>query len=193
MNPFFPLLSCLSSSSWVSILDQNTAADVSSIISTLRTQILNNHTLHLQPTTNNKEAKRHPKGCNTIQGKNENTTMTSTKEKTDDDRAGLKFGAETAYDSDSEYVAALPTDQEEQMLRAGEDVKAKEKIEYLDEGRASNHPSTLAATNKASQEVSAVSLFSLVVNGLIRRVRNERIMNKFLLTGFFVASPILIF
>ena len=96
--------------------------------------------------------------------------MTSTKEKTDDDRAGLKFGAETAYDSDSEYVAALPTDQEEQMLRAGENVKAKEKIEYLDEGRVSNHPSTLAATNKASQEVSAVSLFSSVVNGLIRGV-----------------------
>jgi len=80
--------------------------------------------------------------------------MTSTKEKTDDDRAGLKFGAETAYDSDSEYVAALPTDQEEQMLRAGENVKAKEKVEYLDEGRVSNHPSTLAATNKASQEAN---------------------------------------
>jgi len=73
---------------------------------------------------------------------------TSSKERTDDDLGGTKFGTDTAYDSDSEYVSALPTDEEERMLLAGENVKAREKIEYLDEGRVSNHPSTLAATNK---------------------------------------------
>ncbi|VEU35214.1 unnamed protein product [Pseudo-nitzschia multistriata] len=71
------------------------------------------------------------------------------KDKTADNCGGLKFGAD-GYGSDSEYVTALPTDEEERQLLAGENVRAKERIEELDEGRVSNHPSTLAATNKAS-------------------------------------------
>mmetsp|Transcript_20941 Transcript_20941/g.49390 ORF Transcript_20941/g.49390 Transcript_20941/m.49390 type:complete len:1274 (+) Transcript_20941:115-3936(+) len=72
------------------------------------------------------------------------------KENMSDDRGGLRFGADADYGSDSEYVSALPTDEEELRILAGEDVRAREKIEHLDEGRASNHPSTLAAMNKAS-------------------------------------------
>ena len=84
----------------------------------------------------------------------------SSQEKLHDDRGGLRFGADTAYDSDSEYVSALPTDEEERQLRAGENVKAKERIEYLDEGRVSSHPSTAAINNKSSaaQEVSVVDI-----------------------------------
>jgi len=75
--------------------------------------------------------------------------MTSNaKKETNDGGGGLKFGAD-AYDSDPDYVSALPTDAEERMMLAGENVKARERVEYLDEGRASNHPSTRAATNKA--------------------------------------------
>ena len=93
--------------------------------------------------------------------------MTSTAEKTangegenaNNDR-GLKFGADTAeYDSESEYVSSLPTEEEERRILAGENVRAKEDIEELDEGRASNHPSTLAATNKASSAAKQVSVF----------------------------------
>jgi hypothetical protein len=87
--------------------------------------------------------------------------MTSTKEKTNDGRGDVKFGADTAYDSDSEYVAALPTDEEERMLLAGENVKARERIEHLDEGRVSNHPSALASSIKKSSEVSDVDLFRI--------------------------------
>jgi len=69
---------------------------------------------------------------------------------TNDDRGGLKLGTDTSYDSDSEYVSSLPTEEEEQRILAGENVRAREEIENLDEGRVSNHPSSLAATNKAS-------------------------------------------
>ena len=102
--------------------------------------------------------------------------MTSTgnpdveKENTNNERGGLKFGAEdTAHDNDSdEYVSALPTEEEERRLLAGDNVRAMEEIEDLDEGRVSNHPSTLAATNKASsaaREVSAVPCRRYVVIG----------------------------
>lgn len=76
-----------------------------------------------------------------------------------DDRGGLKFGADADYGSDSEYVSALPTDEEEQRILAGEDVRAREQIEHMDEGRASNHPSTLASMNKASSAAREVSPF----------------------------------
>ena len=91
-----------------------------------------------------------------------NRKSTSSKEQTNDEQGGIKFGADPAYDSDSEYVTALPTDAEEQMRLAGENVKARERVEYLDEGRVSNHPSTMAATSKASSaalEVSFVPTF----------------------------------
>mmetsp|Transcript_12057 Transcript_12057/g.25397 ORF Transcript_12057/g.25397 Transcript_12057/m.25397 type:complete len:1275 (+) Transcript_12057:135-3959(+) len=78
------------------------------------------------------------------------------KETAHDDRGGMKFGADTSYDSDSEYVSALPTEEEERMLLNGESLKAREKIEHLDEGRLSNHPSTLAVTNKASAAAQKV-------------------------------------
>ena len=77
-------------------------------------------------------------------------------ENTSDDR-GLKFGADTAeYDSDSEYVASLPTEEEERRILAGEKIRANEEIEDLDEGRASNHPSTLAVRNKSSSAAMKV-------------------------------------
>ena len=84
-------------------------------------------------------------------------TTTSSEENTSDDRGGLKFGADIAYDSDSEYISALPTDEEERVLLAGENLKVKEKNEYLDEGMASNHPSTLATNNRNSSGGSEVS------------------------------------
>ena len=125
--------------------------------------------------------------------------MTSSKEKEIDDRAGLKFGADTGGDSDSEYVSALPTDEEERMLLAGENVKAREKIEYLDEGRASNHPSTLAATQKASSAADEVSLLFAVLSSFLSAVGNVcmlhlrgkslPITNKFSWTGFFLFLP----
>lgn len=86
-------------------------------------------------------------------------TSTGAKEQEKNDRGGMKFGADTAYDSDSEYVSALPTDAEERMMLAGQNVKAREQVEYLDEGRVSAHPSTLAASNKASSADHEVSFF----------------------------------
>ena len=91
-----------------------------------------------------------------------NGQSTSSKDQTKDDRNGMKFGADTAYDSDSEYVTALPTDAEERMMLAGESVKAREQVEYLDEGRVSAHPSTLAASNKASSAAQEVSFLLLL-------------------------------
>ena len=81
------------------------------------------------------------------------------KEKTTDDRGGLKFGADADYGSDSEYASALPTDEEERQLLAEEDVRAREGIETLDEGRVSTHPSTLSATNKASSAAREVGTY----------------------------------
>jgi hypothetical protein len=67
---------------------------------------------------------------------------------------GLKFGTGVAYDDyggtggDEEYVDALPTPDEERKMR-GEDVRAREAVEELDEGRVSSHPSTLSSSSKA--------------------------------------------
>jgi hypothetical protein len=69
-----------------------------------------------------------------------------------DDR-GLKFGTDVVYDDayggggESEYVTSLPTLDEEKKIY-GEGVRAKEEMEELDEGRVSNHPSTLAASKR---------------------------------------------
>lgn len=71
-----------------------------------------------------------------------------------DDR-GLKFGTGIVYDDaygggeETEYVSSLPTLDEEKRMHA-ETVRAKEDMEELDEGRVSNHPSTLAATRKGT-------------------------------------------
>lgn len=79
---------------------------------------------------------------------------------TNEDRGGLKLGTDTSYDSDSEYVSSLPTEEEERRILAGENIRAREEIENLDEGRVSNHPSTLAATNKASSAAKEVSVLN---------------------------------
>lgn len=72
-----------------------------------------------------------------------------------DNKGGLRFGADADDGSDSEYVSALPTDEEERRME--QDAKAREELEDLDEGRASSHPSTLAATNnKVAREVRTV-------------------------------------
>jgi len=80
-----------------------------------------------------------------------NEKLNEEQSKNIDDRGGLKFGVETAYDGDdaSQYVASLPTEEEERRILSGVNIKAREEIENLDEGRESNHPSTLASTNKS--------------------------------------------
>jgi splicing factor 3B subunit 1 len=72
-----------------------------------------------------------------------------------DDR-GLKFGTEVVYDDayggggdDPEYVSSLPTLDEEKKMHA-RGVSEREEVEALDEGRMSNHPSTLAASKRNS-------------------------------------------
>jgi hypothetical protein len=88
-------------------------------------------------------------------GENKNTND----DDNDDERGGLTFGEkDTSYDSDSaEYVSSLPTEEEERRILDGENVRAREEIEDLDEGRKSNHPSTLASSNKASSAAKEVS------------------------------------
>mmetsp|Transcript_4651 Transcript_4651/g.13432 ORF Transcript_4651/g.13432 Transcript_4651/m.13432 type:complete len:1275 (+) Transcript_4651:868-4692(+) len=67
------------------------------------------------------------------------------KKKSDDDK-GVAFGAAIDDDDNNgdDFVASLPTDEEERNIMDG--VRMKEKMEDLDEGRVSNHPSTLAAS-----------------------------------------------
>lgn len=67
------------------------------------------------------------------------------------DTRGVKLGTGVAYDDiyagsgeNAEYVSELPTPDEEKRMHA-EGVRAKEDEEELDEGRESNHPSTLAS------------------------------------------------
>jgi splicing factor 3B subunit 1 len=82
-------------------------------------------------------------------------------ESTQKDDRGVKLGTGVGYDDvyggggdDNEYVSELPTlDEEKRML--AESARAREDMEDLDEGRASNHPSTLAAT-KAGGKVRTV-------------------------------------
>ena len=92
-------------------------------------------------------------------GENKNT---NDDDNNDDERGGLTFGEkDTSYDSDSaEYVSSLPTEKEERRILAGENVRAREEIEDIDEGRKSNHPSTLASSNKASSAAKEVSCSS---------------------------------
>lgn len=68
------------------------------------------------------------------------------------DSRGVKLGTGVGYDDvyagggdDGEYVSELPTLDEEKRMHA-DGVRAREDMEELDEGRAGNHPSTLAAT-----------------------------------------------
>jgi splicing factor 3B subunit 1 len=79
---------------------------------------------------------------------------------------GLKFGTGGAYDDnyagaggDEEYVSALPTPDEERKL-SGEDVRAREAAEELDEGRLSSHPSTLASSKAKVRDTSATIKFA---------------------------------
>jgi hypothetical protein len=86
--------------------------------------------------------------------------------KNEDDR-GLKFGTDVAYsdvyggagDDDSEFVTSLPTEDEELKIFGDEIVRDREQMEDLDEGRISNHPSTLAASI-ASGKVSSIVVWS---------------------------------
>jgi hypothetical protein len=87
--------------------------------------------------------------------------------KGEDDR-GLRFGTEVAYGDvydagggdDSEFVSSLPTEEEERKLFGDDSVRAKEQMEDLDEGRVSNHPSTMASAAKSGGNVSVA-----IVNG----------------------------
>ena len=91
-----------------------------------------------------------------------NEKLNEEQSKNIDDRGGLKFGVETAYDGDdaSQYVASLPTEEEERRILSGVNIKAREEIENLDEGRESNHPSTLASTNKSgAKQVSECIMY----------------------------------
>eukprot|EP00980_Cylindrotheca_fusiformis_P008904 scaffold1900_cov123-Cylindrotheca_fusiformis.AAC.30 len=79
----------------------------------------------------------------------------------EDDR-GLKFGTDVVYDDayagaggDTEYVSSLPTLDEERRMHA-KGVREKEEAEELDEGRVSNHPSTLAASKRSVRYQSCV-------------------------------------
>jgi len=71
---------------------------------------------------------------------------------------GLKFGTDVVYDDaygagggESEYVSSLPTLDEEKRMHA-KGVGEREELENVDEGRVSNHPSTLAASRKNATE-----------------------------------------
>jgi hypothetical protein len=76
-------------------------------------------------------------------------------EETADGRGGVRFGTGIAYDdayagasAGDEYVAALPTlDEERKMEAEAEDVRAREREETFDAGHAGGgmHPSTMAA------------------------------------------------
>jgi splicing factor 3B subunit 1 len=70
-----------------------------------------------------------------------------------DDR-GIAFGTEVVFDDaygedgGSEYVEALPTAEEERRMLEGDDLRAREDMEMMDEGRVSSHPSTMAAAKR---------------------------------------------
>jgi hypothetical protein len=73
-------------------------------------------------------------------------------ESNEDSRGGVKLGTGVAYDDvyaeaagdDGEYVSELPTLDEEKEMHAG-NLRVREDLEELDEGRAASHPSTLQA------------------------------------------------
>jgi hypothetical protein len=105
-------------------------------------------------------------------GENKNKNTNDDNDNDNDERGGLTFGEkDTSYDSDSaEYVSSLPTEEEERKILAGENVRAREEIEDLDEGRKSNHPSTLASSNKASSAAKEVSVVAVVVAVLVSNI-----------------------
>ena len=53
-----------------------------------------------------------------------------------------------------EYVEALPTAEEERRMLEGDDIKAREDEEMMDEGRVSSHPSTMAAAKRKQVRLS---------------------------------------
>lgn len=64
----------------------------------------------------------------------------------DDVYSGVAGAVATGGDDGDDFVNELPTEDEERRLHADDnDVRLKEQMEELDEGRASNHPATLAA------------------------------------------------
>lgn len=77
------------------------------------------------------------------------------KSKNSETGQGVKFGTDIVYDDaygagggeSSEYVSSLPTLDEEKRMHA-KGAGGREEFENLDEGRVSNHPSTLAASTK---------------------------------------------
>ena len=94
----------------------------------------------------------------------------SSQEKIHDDRGGLRFGADTAYDSDSEYVSALPTDEEERLLRAGENVKAKETGRYS----KVQHPLPAQRTSKLGLLRFNLSMQQKATRSNFRKKRRSR-------------------
>mmetsp|Transcript_103484 Transcript_103484/g.299412 ORF Transcript_103484/g.299412 Transcript_103484/m.299412 type:complete len:1271 (+) Transcript_103484:141-3953(+) len=86
------------------------------------------------------------------------STRSSRHEEEQNGDRGVKLGTGVAYDDvyagggdDGEYVSELPTLDEEKRLHA-DNIKAREDLEELDEGRAGNHPSTLAATRGKQED-----------------------------------------
>eukprot|EP00934_Nitzschia_sp_Nitz4_P004991 Nitzschia sp. Nitz4//scaffold128_size63911//41023//44913//NITZ4_006223-RA/size63911-snap-gene-0.73-mRNA-1//-1//CDS//3329534844//4981//frame0 len=84
-------------------------------------------------------------------------------DKTDDQQErGVRLGTGVVYDDiyngagggDPEYVSELPTLDEENRMMADGDIRMKEELEEMDEGRASNHPSTLAAHMAGKKQAS---------------------------------------
>jgi hypothetical protein len=95
------------------------------------------------------------------------TNGSSAKDDDQKDDRGVAFGAGGTYDDayaggeEPEYVTELPTLDEEQKMLGN--ARAREDMESMDEGRASNHPSTLAAsrTGKVSEPRSLLCLHSI--------------------------------
>jgi splicing factor 3B subunit 1 len=86
------------------------------------------------------------------------TRSQSKKQEKQDDR-GIAFGTDVVFDDaygaeggGDEYVEALPTAEEERRMMEGDDVKAREDEEMMDEGRISSHPSTMAAAKRKQAE-----------------------------------------
>ncbi|KAL3917363.1 MAG: hypothetical protein SGILL_004749 [Bacillariaceae sp.] len=88
-------------------------------------------------------------------GKGNSSTVEkpSKRSKKGDDDRGIEFGkSDLSYGDvyggvgaeDSQFVSSLPTEEEERRMLAGDNVRAKEQMEDLDEGRFSSHPSTNA-------------------------------------------------
>jgi splicing factor 3B subunit 1 len=95
------------------------------------------------------------------------TRSQSKKQEKQDDR-GIAFGTDVVFDDaygaeggGDEYVEALPTAEEERRMMEGDDVKAREDEEMMDEGRISSHPSTMAAAKRKQVRLLSV-LFGML-------------------------------